>query len=280
MLKSTLTPRPSDKRFVRIVKRIIRRFIVYDIFRAAAALAYFFFLSLFPFLMLLGVLIGKLHISQHDITALLATALPADIADIIAVSIAQSHFNGAQALPLSLIFTLFAASGAVRALMRAVNDAYGIEKPRGFVKDNAIALFFTAALGLMLTFCTAILSLSGTPLTLTAQQFNIPSNIVRLLRVGGWCAVVLVAFAVLMQVYCIMPNRKVTFRQALPGAAATTVGFIALSFGFSLYMAWFSNHVAIYGAIGAVMALLLLLFFTGVVLIAGAHINCAAERYV
>jgi len=292
-----LKPRPYDNLLVSIAKRTIRRFIAYDITRSAAALAYFFFLSLFPFLLLLGAIIGLFNIAPQDITAMLSHILPSDIALLLSEYVDTQRMANTPTLPTSLIFTLLSASGAVRALMRAVNNAYSAlgsaeyaNNPRGFVKTNIIALSFTAALGLTLALCTAFISLAGAPLSLAAEHFGISADIVLILRVGGWCVVVAAAFAVLLLAYYVMPayrtasGRKARLRQALPGAAAATVGLLALSLGFSLYIDNFSTHTAVYGIIGAVMALLLLLFLTGIVLIAGAHINViykmhSAEKY-
>jgi membrane protein len=257
---------------------LIRRFKEYDINRAAAALTYFSFLSLFPFLLFINSLIGSFNLSAEHITALLAPVLPADVVSLIVTYAGQAQSGGsAGVMSLSLLFTLFSASGAMGALMRALNEAYSIKKKRGVIKSNVLAIFFTVVLGLTLIAVIAAVSLIGQPLEYLAARLRFSGELVRLVRLGVWGAAAAAGFAVLLLTYCVMPNRRVSIRRAMPGTLTTLAGFLALAAGYSIYIDNFTNYTATYGAIGAVLALILLLYMMGILLISGAHFNCVLE---
>ena len=70
-----------------------------------------------------------------------------------------------------------------------------------------------------------------------------------------------------------MPNTRITFRQALPGTLAAAAGWLIASIGFSFYVERAAKYSLVYGSIGAVIVLLIWLYFTGVILIMGAELN-------
>ena len=60
---------------------------------------------------------------------------------------------------------------------------------------------------------------------------------------------------------------------ASPGAIVATVVFLLASMGFSIYNASFGNYNQVYGALGAVVVLMLWLFLTVYSVILGAELN-------
>src|SRR5690625_1795258 len=108
-------------------KQLFQRIIRDDIFGLAAQLAYFFLLSLFPFLLFLLTLIGYFPIEEQDVIDLIATYAPSQIGDLLHdnISLLVNQRNGGL-LSISIIGTIWAASNAVNALMRAFNKAYEV----------------------------------------------------------------------------------------------------------------------------------------------------------
>lgn len=67
-------------------------------------------------------------------------------------------------------------------------------------------------------------------------------------------------------------------RSVLPGAALTTVGWLILAQAFSLYIRYFGTSWNSYGAIGAVIILLLWLNYSATILMVGAVLNVVIEE--
>ena len=68
------------------------------------------------------------------------------------------------------------------------------------------------------------------------------------------------------------------WRWVSPGAVLATVVWVAASVGFSIYTANFGDYNETYGALGAVVVVMLWLYITAYVIILGAEVNCELER--
>jgi membrane protein len=91
-----------------------------------------------------------------------------------------------------------------------------------------------------------------------------------------FAAIALVALAV---IYRWAPDRDAPkWRWASPGAVFATVLWVIASIGFSIYTANFGNYNETYGALGAIVVVMLWLFITAYVVIAGAELNAELER--
>ena len=63
-----------------------------------------------------------------------------------------------------------------------------------------------------------------------------------------------------------------------PGAVFAVVVWVIASVGFSLYTSNFGQYTETYGALGAVVVVMLWLYITAYVVIVGAEINAELER--
>ncbi len=75
------------------------------------------------------------------------------------------------------------------------------------------------------------------------------------------------------------PDRDAArFRWVSPGAVLATVVWVAASIGFSIYTSNFGDYNETYGALGAIVVVMLWLYITAYVVILGAELNCELER--
>ena len=73
--------------------------------------------------------------------------------------------------------------------------------------------------------------------------------------------------------YKALAKSRLSFVQQLPGAALAAAGWILYSFGYSIYIRYFSRYSALYGSLGAVMLLMLWLYMCMNILLCGALFN-------
>jgi membrane protein len=73
--------------------------------------------------------------------------------------------------------------------------------------------------------------------------------------------------------YWMTPNRKLSFREVIPGAIFTTAGWIVTSLLFQFYINNFGNYTKTYGSLGGVIALLIWLYISSNIIILGGEIN-------
>src|SRR5699024_8433598 len=118
-----------------------------DVFGLSAQLAYFFLLSLFPFLLFLITLLGYLPINEISFMDFIATYAPAEIMDLLNANIRQLVNNkNTGLLSVGIIVTLWSASTGVNAITKAFNRAYAVQENRSFFFSRLIAIALTIAM--------------------------------------------------------------------------------------------------------------------------------------
>lgn len=127
-----------------------------ELFGMAAQLAYFFLLSLFPFLLFLLTLVGYFPIEDKQVIGILADYAPPQIMELINTnidSLVNEQHGGL--LSIGIIGTLWAASNAINALTRTLNKAYKVNEDRSFIVSRLIAMALTIAM--VVVICVALL---------------------------------------------------------------------------------------------------------------------------
>ncbi len=240
---------------------------------AAAAVAFFGMLALFPFLIFLVSLASLLidpGIAErliHD----LGRVAPAEVTEILGGEIHTLIARGSSGLvTLSAIVAFWAASGGITAVIRALNTAYGVKESRPFWKVRLIA-FGTTVGAAFFTLLAAVIVV-GLP--------AIPTNLVisdslRWLRFPVAGALMMAVWAVL---YHLLPDTRVRFRLITPGSVAGVLLWIAASWGFSAYVLHLGRYEVTYGALGSVVILLLWIWISSLALLLGAEINVVLGR--
>lgn len=94
-----------------------------------------------------------------------------------------------------------------------------------------------------------------------------------------WVVLPFGMIAALSVLYRYAPNREdPKWRWVSPGAFAATAMWLIASAAFSIYTANFAKYNETYGALGAVVIVMLWLFLTAVAVIVGAELNAELER--
>ena len=76
----------------------------------------------------------------------------------------------------------------------------------------------------------------------------------------------------------LVPRHKLRFRDLAAGALVAAVASEAIRVGFSYYLTSVARYDILYGALGSVFALLLVVYLQAIVLLFGAEIACAWDQ--
>lgn len=263
-------------------KRSTLDFIVYfivkvkndDIFALASQLAYYLILSFFPFLIFLMTVVGASALDAKDILDGLSTILPSSVFDLVESIISEMVSNQYRGLlGASIVISTWTASSGFRAVIKGVNKAHNIKETRSYIKRSFIAIIFTFVLAIIIMLTLAMLvfgDLIGAYILSIVPFYKAIKLLWNVLRYAIIVSVMIGIFAVL---YRYTPAKKIKWRQVLPGAITSTIGWILASLGFAFYVNNFSNYSRIYGSLGAVFILMTWLYITSMILILGAEIN-------
>jgi membrane protein len=242
----------------------------------AAGVAFFGLLAMVPALVALLSIYG-LAADPDRIDEQIADTLaaaPAEVRDLISQQIndiGDASSGAVVAVIAGIVLALWAASSGMKHLIEAINAAYDEEETRSSLKVRGLALAFT--LGAVL-FLTAIALLPS--LIASSSLGTVGRVLVSIVRFVVLFAALLVALAVL---YRYAPDRaEPRWSWTSPGAVFAAVLWVLGSLLFSIYTANFGKYNETYGALGAVVVLMLWLLLTALAIILGAALNCELER--
>jgi membrane protein len=262
-----------------LAKRTCRKSWDDEVFGQAARLAFYYFLSLFPVLLLLLILFDKLAGTGSNLRDTLLGAfqqiLPREASDLIAKTVAELNAGaviGAGAVAAGL-GSAWGALNGTWAMMTGLNKAYEVKEERPWWKVLSIALALTIALGIM-----GLVALWAMLYGSRDWDFGSHTHSPFPWRVIQWpvtAVLLLFSFALL---YRFGPNLKDRrWQWSIPGAAVAATLWIGSALLFRVYENHFSSQ-RIYGGLNAAVTLLLWLYFTGAAIFIGGEVNPEIEK--
>lgn len=267
---------------VLFIKQLNQRMKEADVFGLSAQLAYFFLLSLFPFLLFLVTLLGYLPINEEIVTDFLALYLPTEVSRMIDTNLNHLLNNrSGSLLSVSIIGTLWSASNGFNAVKKAFNRAYRVEKTQAFIIARLISIVLTVAiLGVI---CLALLlPVFGKAIGEYVFAFiHLSDDFDKIWDALRWVISSIIFFIVLIVLYRFAPNIHIKWREVVWGTLFATIGWQLVSFGFSFYVNTLGNYSATYGSLGTVIILMFWFYFSGIIIITGGVINAVvADRKI
>lgn len=257
------------------VKAFVAKFSADATVDAAASLAFFAILALFPFLIGL-VSLASILMNPRTVETLvqdLSEIAPPEVTRLVGAQLrGLVRAGGSGILTISTFGAYWAASGGMSALMRALNRVNEVRETRPFWKSKGISLLTTlVAVGFLLTAAIvavatpAVARAVGGPLGTLISWMRLP--IAGFLAVFAWEAL-----------YHILPDVQRPWRPASPGSVVAVLFWLLASWGFSAYVVNFGRYDITYGALGAFVVLILWLLISALVVIMGAQLNFLLER--
>lgn len=245
----------------------------------AAGVAFYIFLGIIPGLAALisvyGLLTDEGRVQQH--LQYLSSILPAEtqVLEQEILQIATDQAVAGWGAFVGLLFMLWSGSKATKALIAAINLAYGCRERRGFFKLTLLSLGLT--LSGVLFGAVAIALIGVVPAVLSSLGLDAQRQ--TLLVWLRWPLLVIFFLTAVAVLYRYAPDRAaVRWQWVSLGAVAAGLLWVGGSLLMSWYVAHFADYSKTYGSLGAVVLLLLWLYLTAFALIAGAELNSAREE--
>lgn len=244
-----------------------------DVFGMAAQLAYFFLLSLFPFLLFIINLIAYFPIDRGLIIETIATFAPEQVMNLIETNLGALTQQNGGLLSIGIIGTLWAASNGVNAITRAFNRSYHIENDRSFVTSRLIAILLTIGM-VFIIILALLLPVFGRMIGVYVFSiFGVTSGFIEVWDTLRWVISSAIFFIVLLCLYKLAPYKRIAFREVIWGTVFATVSWQLVSWGFSFYVNNLGNYSTTYGSLGAVIVLMLWFYLFGIIIILGGVLN-------
>ncbi|PID95728.1 MAG: ribonuclease BN, partial [Bacteroidetes bacterium] len=231
----------------------------------ASAIAFNFFLAIFPMLLFLFSLIAYVPIAnfQTELMRLLVEIMPRStfltVQDTVSEILLRQRFD---LLSVGFISMLVFATNGINSLMTAFGATYHPFKEHHWFRKYFVSMFLVCVLSVLIITAVA-LAISGRYIIDNLVQQGIVDKQINyyLLLLLQWGVILLFFFSAIALLYYFAPSKRGKFRLFSAGNTLATLLMLFSSYGFSYYINNFGQYNKLYGSIGTVIVILLWLYF-------------------
>ena len=263
------------KKTKQVLNLTLRGFIGKEVGRRSAGLTYYLVFAIFPFVLSIISILGRLHLPMISLKGDVAAFLPADVITLLNITLVHmtAYSNGA-ILTFGLAFALWFPFRAVKNMAEEVADIYEDDKFSG--KKRLLKVFILYVIILVFIPAMFVLLIIGEGLlSFVAQFLPITMEFITLWNKVRFLPLALALISLTSAVYALSPASRPGWHYVLPGALLSTTAWMAYSLFFAHYVNNMGNYSVIYGSIGAIIVFLIWLNWSMTALLTGAVFNQA-----
>jgi membrane protein len=266
---------------VELGERSVRNFLADRMATHAAALAYRGLFGLFPFLLLMFILLGVLDLDRFFQGSLeqVGSEFPQGDSGVLASVVEEARKQaGGGLLSFGVAASFYSVYALARTLVEALNAAYEVGETRSRWKRLLLLVAFGPALAVAMIIATGSMLVGARLAERIAALVDLDDVVVLL---WSWLHIPTALFllaVVLSVVYYVAPAADQPYRHVILGAAIAVIAWTVASLGFSFYLANFASYGATYGSLGAAIGLLFYLYLTASTVLLGGEVNAAIYR--
>lgn len=264
-----------------IVKRTFEGFGRNRMLLVAAGVTFYALLALVPamaaFITLYGLFFDPQQVNEQ--VARLSGIVPDNALEIIRDQATRIASQGGKTLGITFVltfaFSLWSANAGLKAMIDALNVAYGEHEKRSFIALNAQSLLLTV--GGIACLIAIIAALAVVPIVLRFVGFESLAG--WLVSIARWPLLLALVVGALAVLYRYGPSRERARWQWISwGSAVAALAWLMFSGLFSWYVGNFGNYNETYGSLGAVIVFMTWMWLSATIVLAGAELNAEIEH--
>ena len=240
-------------------------------------LAFSFVLSLVPTLTILTYIASIFHFDLAFISDFITQAFSQEFANMLLgtnmVITADWNFF------LTLIIAYIIASNGAASVIASSNMIYGI-KNSSFLKRRLKSLVMILIIILLFVFLL-IFSVFGNKIIEMLQIMDISekiiTNITLIISVLKGPISWFIIFFFIKIIFTMAPDKKIQSNEVNKGAIFTTVGFVVVTYIYSIYTTNFANYDVFYGNLASIVVLMIWLYLLSYIFTVGLALNYREE---
>ncbi len=250
-----------------------------DFGNAAGEMAYMTTLGIFPFMLFLTAVFGWLGKTFfiNKIIFSLSTIAPQGVIDLINNVLAEVVIfkSGKLVAFVGFFATMFLTSNAIAVIIKGLNRANNVVENRSFLKVRFLAILMVFVNTFFLFISINLIILGEVILNFIGMYLSIPQHIIDTILILRWPIAFLMLFLLASINYYVLPARDFSAKRksVIPGALFFCVFWLLGSWAFSLYINALGTYNKVYGTIGTFAILMVWLYYSSIILLAGGQIN-------
>ena len=265
----------------------VSKFFFYGLFEEdlnlrASSLAFNFFIAIFPLIIFLFTLIPYVPIDNLDIliTGFIQRLLPSNAFEFINETIQDILKNqNAGLLSFGFIAALYFSSNGFASLLAAFNSGIDSKMQRNWF-DIRLKSILLLILVISLLVATIALSLSfNYSFSALENQIKIDENSSDfMLKIAEYTLTVFLVYFTFSSIYYFGSNKGSEWRFFSAGSTTATILSIISTYGFRLYVENFDSYNKLYGSVGTLLVLMILIYVNSFVILIGFELNRSIDK--
>src|SRR5216110_1655895 len=251
----------------------------------AAQLAYLLLVALAPGLLFLWHLLGLFGTDPaklHKIFVILKDFLPPDqrVQDILDAAVASVVVTGSSGLLANagIVLGIYFGTVFIATISRSLTQTHGVREDPHWWSKYIISFLLLFWFGIIILFCFNAMVFGETLAGIAEVNFQLKIPLQEWVAALNLplTAVALVGLA--LGLYLITPENYLTVRQAMPGAVLFSLGWLAVTKLFQIYVARYDRYNPTYLALASIIVLLTWMYLTCLLLLLGGKLNAIIGR--
>jgi membrane protein len=273
----------SRSEWLDVFKRAVKQFLADDGMGLSQQVAFSALLAFLPSVILLIGLLGLFGSGAFDsLEHFTGSVAPKGVIDMINLAkrdAAQNKSGSAIAFILGAFAAVWAASGAMGAVIKAVNRAYNRLETRPFWKVRITAIVLVVATGLVTAGMFLLIVFGGSLGDAIARRTPLDGGFKLFWNVARWPVAFVAVLLFFALVYYLAPNKEQRdWKWVTPGSLVGSFTWLVLSGLFALYTSFSSSYARTYGSLAGGIILLLWLNYSAWAILFGAELNAELDR--
>jgi membrane protein len=246
----------------------------------ASAVAFSFFMALFPFALFILNLIPFIPIEgfQDDFLQFVKEGVPPNTYDAISNIINDILNNSHSGLMSSgFLLSIFLMANGINGILGGFESSRHVLEKRGFFHQYFVALGISLLLSILLLLTVAIIVIFEIFIQMTMIQ-DVLSDQIPLIILGRYIFVILmilVTSSILLR-YGTKQSHKPPFISI--GSVFTTILIIISSYFFGIWVIRFSKYNELYGSIGTLLIMMFYIWINCMILLLGFELNATIHK--
>jgi membrane protein len=248
----------------------------------ASAIAFSFFIAFFPFIIFLFTLIPFIPIEnfQNELLILIQDVVPPTTYETIENTVEDIIMQPrGDLLSFGFFAALIFSTNGLASMMSAFDATIHSIHRRSWISQRITAIYLLIILSVMLTIVIALLT-SGQLLIqyLLDNQILRDHFIVFLITFGKWIVILALLFFTFSFLFYMAPAKKTKWRFISAGGTLSTILSVLTIMGFTYYINKFNQYNTLYGSIGTLLIILLLIYVMSLILLLGFELNVSIHQ--
>lgn len=248
----------------------------------ASAIAFSFFIAFFPFVIFIFTLIPYIPIENFQAELLI---LIQDVVPPVTYTAIENTVEDIITQPRGdlLSFGFFAAlifsTNGLAAMISAFDATIHTIHRRSWISQRFAAIFILIVLSLVLTILVALLTSSQLFVQHLMESEILHSNFTFFfITVSKWIITLALLFFSFSFLYYMAPAKKTKWRFISAGGTLSTVLSVFTFIGFTYYINKFNQYNKLYGSIGTLLIILLMVYVMSLILLIGFELNASIHQ--